>query len=335
MNAFVKRTPAIAIALGLAWSTLLIGCWDKPATPPRTDDWRQVTLLSVEKTNPEEVTAVTNMETARANYRYRLEVLAGYYNKIGHLDKYNWAMAEWGNLNNAKVFTWENVPEVQPPTGESLSNADERLLVEFAVAARNEYIDSVNKVLKMYEARRQDFKAKTIANMRDRLDPIKLYPYFPDAMLPPRDLKPVEVISEAEAMYAQAVGLFKEGKGWAHTFVSTSYEKERQAAVLFQKLIHDYPRSTRIAMSAYYLAEINKEYFRQNTLAVFWYERAWTWDPNIPEPARFQAATVYDVHLHNYAKAVECYRKSMQSDPGRLGNYEFSKNRVAELTGTK
>jgi tetratricopeptide (TPR) repeat protein len=225
------------------------------------------------------------------------------------------------------------VPEVTAPAGETLTNADERLLVEYAVTARNAYIDSVNKVIVYYKNTRQDFKGKVIENMRDRLDPINLYPYFPEAMLPPRDLKPVDVIPEAEAMYTKAEKLFWDGKGLLHIFITTSYEKERQAAVLFQKLIHDYPRSIRIAMSAYYLAEINKEYFRQNTLAVFWYERAWTWDPNLPEPARFQAATVYDIHLHNYTKAVECYRLSLKYDPTRPGNRWLCEKRVKELTG--
>ena len=101
----------------------------------------------------------------------------------------------------------------------------------------------------------------------------------------------------------------------------------------FTKLIHDYPQSTKIALSAYYIADINKEYFRENTLAVYWYERAWTWDPHITEPARFQAATVYDIHLHDYAKAVECYRLSIKYDPWRLRDPEYAAKRIEELTG--
>lgn len=330
----MSKSLATTATLAFIISMILMGCDTKPGIP-RTASWDKPQAISVDKNDAEELAAVTDMETARSNYKYRLEVLRGFYHKVGNLDKWKWSDSEFKNISQAKLFQWENVPDIVAPAGESLTNADERLLVEYAVSARNQYISCVQKVVRIYDDKRDTFKASVIRNMQDRLDPVRQYPYFPEAMLPPRDMKGTREIPAANDLYDQAVKMFWEGKGWAHTFISTSYEKERQACMKFMQLIQLYPQSTKIAMSAYYIAEINKEYFKENTLAVYWYERAWTWDPHLPEPARFQAATVYDVHLHNYAKAVECYRLSMKYDPTRLYNYEFSRNRIAELTGQK
>jgi len=44
---------------------------------------------------------------------------------------------------------------------------------------------------------------------------------------------------------------------------------------------------------------------------------------------------VYDIHLHNYSKAVECYRLSLKYDPERWGNADFATQRIKELTGQK
>ena len=319
--------------VGLVALGLFIGCIDEKPAAPRTANWNSVKTLSVDLADPEEASAVTEVEKNRSNYAYRLEVLQGFYHKIGNLDKWKWADSERKNLSDVKTFEWENVPMVMSPTGESLVNADERLLVEYAVIARSDYIAAVENVIKLYDQKRQTFKAQVVANMRDRLDPIRLYPYFPDSMLPPKDLRPTEEIPAANELYEKSEKLFRQGKGIVHTFITTSYEKQREACIGSMKLIRNYPRSTKIAMSAYYIAEINKEYFKENTLAVYWYERAWTWDTHLPEPARFQAATVYDIHLHNYAKAVECYRLSMQYDPTRFRNYEYSQQRIHELTG--
>ena len=106
-----------------------------------------------------------------------------------------------------------------------------------------------------------------------------------------------------------------------------------KAVVLFRDVIDHYPHSTKIALSAYFIAEIYKEYFNENTRAVKWYERAWQWDKNITEPARFQAATVYDLRLKNPKKAIECYRAAIKDDPWRLANREYAQDRIKALTG--
>ena len=320
-----------SILVGVSASLILAGC-DVSPSPQATRIGIIADKLAIAPGDTEELKAVTAMEQTLANYQYRLEVLRSYYQRVGNMDKYNWATNEINNVRRSKTFTWEGLPSITPAAGESVENADERVLVEYVVAARKDYLAALDALESFYFQRDpKSYKGGRIRNMKDRLDPVYIYIYFLEAEMPPADLKPVEVIPEADRMYDQAVKLFGEGKGPLHFAAFTDYNKERRALVLFRDLIRKYPRSTKIALSAYYIADIYKEYFNEDVRAVAWYERAWTWDPNITEPARFQAATVYDQRLHNRAKAVECYRLSMRSDPSRLGNFDHARKRIEEL----
>jgi tetratricopeptide (TPR) repeat protein len=155
-----------------------------------------------------------------------------------------------------------------------------------------------------------------------------MYLYFLEAEIPPPDMKPTNVIPAADKLYDQALKLYRQGQiGPA----ITNYDKERQALMMLQQLVRTYPNSTKIALAAYRIAEIYKEYFNENVRAVHWYERAWQWDPTITEPARFQAAVIYDLRMHNFAKGVELYREALEYDPPRFGNAHFCRQRIKEL----
>ena len=325
----MKHLTTYASLAGFLVSMTLVGCNLRESTPS-TILGNTPKSLAVNQADPDEVAAVKAMELARADYKYRLEVLQGYYYKIGFMDKYNWATQELRNLNAAQQFSWENIPTVTPPGGESLENADERQLVEYAVAARQSYSKAVSDLESHYDRKGESYKRDMIRNVQKRYHSEETYTYIPEAEIPPADLRPTEVIPEADRLFEKACKLFRSGKGLMPGM--TSYRKERQAQALFLELIHTYPRSTKIALSAYYIADIYKEYFNKDVMAVKWYERAWQWDPNITEPARFQAATIYDYRLQNKSKAVECYRESLKKDPSRVGNYDWAQRRIRELT---
>ena len=134
-------------------------------------------------------------------------------------------------------------------------------------------------------------------------------------------------------MYKKAMKLHEEGKGFLRCGVTTNYGKQREALVLFLRLVDRHPRSTKIAMSAYYIAEIYKEYFNRDLRALAWYERAWQWNPNILKPVRFQAATVYDLRLGEKSKAVELYKQAIEHEKFNTANVTWARRRIRELTG--
>jgi len=311
---------------------VITGC-DRPPAPPKTADEEHVKVISIAPSERGELQAAAAVEAAKVNYRYRLQVLQGYYDKVGNMDKLIWTQREMKNLDQVQTFAWEGLPDITPPIGESLEDADERILVEYVVQARTDFKNAMEELAQFYQRSDQNFKAALIHNMQDRLDPIRTYMYFFSAEIPPADLRPVAIIPEADALFAEALRLYKSGKGILRIALTTNYQKQRQALLTFHQLIDTYPTSNKIAESAYYIAEIYKEYFNEDIRAVHWYQRAWQWDPNITKPARFQAATVHDIRLHNYAQAVECYKLTIQHEQFNPSNVRYAHQRITELTG--
>jgi tetratricopeptide (TPR) repeat protein len=275
---------------------------------------------------------VVASENARVNYRYRLEVLQGFYHRTGNSDKFLWASNELNNLDSAQWFRYEGLEKVQPAPGETVTAADERMLVEAVVETRRTWQAAMLKVAQAYDAKGMALAADAVRRALERFDPVRTYMYFLSAEIPPADLKPTAVVPEADQVYREAYGLFRAGK---ISFGITDYSKERRALLLFMKLIHDYPTSNKIALSAYYIADIYKEYWDEDVRAVNWYERAWQWDPNVTEPARFQAATVYDHRLRDNPRAIECYRAALKYDPERVGNFDEARKRIKKLSGSE
>ncbi|MGC9453471.1 MAG: tetratricopeptide repeat protein [Phycisphaerae bacterium] len=302
-----------------------LGC-DKPPSPPKTEDGKVVETVAVSQNDPAEIKAVTDYQAAKVYYEFRLEVLRNYYERVGNVDKWRWARRELENLLNAQAFEWTGADDVLPPEGESLTGADERLLVEQVVSARREYLDALDELIAHYEDSGDEFKLALARNIKHRFDPVRTYMYFLEAEIPPADLTPTEVIPAAEELFSEAHALYREGQILPAV---TDYDKERRALVKFLELVRQYPNSTRIAEAAFYIGEIYKEYFNENVRAVHWYQRAWQWDPNIDKPAHYQAAVVWDHRLHNKSKAVEQYRAAIDANQG---DTRYARNRLEQLT---
>ena len=131
-------------------------------------------------------------------------------------------------------------------------------------------------------------------------------------------------------MYARAEEMHIQGRKYP---AAADYEKEREALRLFKQLIRMYPDSTKIPLAAYYIGEIYKEYFQEHYLAVLWYERAWTWDPNVAKPARFQCAVQYDHNLQEKNKALELYRACLEYEPYFPSHVDYARGRIRKLGG--
>jgi len=321
----MKRTGLWTILFCVAGAWILAGC-DTPPSPPRTASGERVDVVQV--VDPAEAQAVTTLETARVNYKYRLDVLAGYYNRVGNANKLVWTQRELDNLKATHTFSWKGIPTVVAPEGESVENADERMLAEYVVSARNAYLKALDNLIDYYQRTDNTFQAKLAVNAKARFDPVRTYMYFMEAEVPPANLKPVDVIPDANALFDKAHGLYRRGKILP---AITDYPKEKEALLLFKEMVRKYPQSDKIALAAYYIGEILKEYCNEDLLAVQWYQRAWQWDPNIVKPARFQAAAVYDYRLQDKDKAVELYRQVIQHEQFNQSNVAFSHRRLKEL----
>ena len=106
-----------------------------------------------------------------------------------------------------------------------------------------------------------------------------------------------------------------------------------EAAKLFRELIERYPNSDKIDDAAFYCGEIHKDYLPgQDEIAVRWYERVWTWNPETEHPARFQAASIYDYRLRDRVRALELYQAAIDHESQHEGNAGTASRRMRELT---
>ena len=333
----MKATAVQRWVAGLFVCSFLTGCRgpferlaDKPPLPPKNASGKRVKFLDLTSAPQAEVGAATRLETARVNYEYRLQVLEGYYSKTGDNTKLTWARRERKNLGKVQTFTWVGIDDIKPPKGELVAGADERLLVEYVVAARKDYLQALAELRRFYESTGAGFRAALARNMQDRYDPVRTYMYFLNAEIPGPDLMPAAVIPAADKLFQEARSLYRSGRILP---AFTDYRKQRRALVLLRRLVDEYPTSNTIAEAAFLIAEIYKEYFREYVRAAHWYQRAWQWDPNITRTARFQCATIYDFHLQNKAMAVECYRGVIEHEQFNWNNVRYSHQRIEELTG--
>ena len=216
----------------------------------------------------------------------------------------------------------------------ALIDAREVDLVEDLVAHREQYRRRLRELSEYYEANGYGHKAAWARFELDGLKQVRTFRYLLEAEIPSDSLAALESISEADALYERARELMKRGGHGVPVFYRESTMVE--AAEVFRELIRKYPASDKIDDAAFYCGEIHKEYMPgADTIAVKWYERAWTWDPQTPHPARFQAAVVYDYRLHDRDRALELYQQVIQRETDRKSNVRFATRRISQLAAAR
>ena len=204
-------------------------------------------------------------------------------------------------------------------------------LVEDVLTHRAQYHQGLEELRDYYRAHGYAAKQSWADFELDGLRKVKSFRYLIDAEIPSDQLRPTDFVPEADALYERGRELLRKG---GHGIPVFYREKTMiEAAHVFQQLVEQYPNSDKIDDAAFFLGEIHKEYLPdQEPIAVKWYERAWTWDPQTPHPARFQAAVVYDYRLHDRDRALELYQSVLKNETGDQSNVRFATRRIHELT---
>ncbi|MFH0982418.1 MAG: hypothetical protein V2A79_12885 [Planctomycetota bacterium] len=231
---------------------------------------------------------------------------------------------------DAPVTSLEH-PEGVPLPDLEVSDAQEVDLVEVVLTHRANYYRSL-KLLRDYYRRHGNIRKQGWAEFEIKdVERIRPFKYLLDSEVPSASLRPTKSIAEADALYNKGLELMKQGGHGVPVFYREDLMVE--ALKTFTELITNYPGSDKIDDAAFYCGEITKEYLKdQEEIALKWYERAWTWDPKTPHPARFQAAVVSDYRLHDRARALELYQQVLKHEPDNKSNATFAVARIRQLT---
>lgn len=222
-------------------------------------------------------------------------------------------------------------PTTDRATGLHVVADQEVDLVEAVISSRNAYEQNLDRLRQFYVSRGYAEKETWARYEQDGFRTVKRFRYLMGSEVPAAALRPENSIPAADALYDEGRKLMRQG---GHG-VPILYREDLmvRAADLFRELIEKYPNSDKIDDAAFMLGEIHKEYLKeQETIAVTWYERAWTWDPRTPHPARFQAAVVYDYRLHDRDHALELYRAVVEQETDNRSNVRFAHRRINQLT---
>lgn len=224
----------------------------------------------------------------------------------------------------------ESTTTVSPGASASALAQQEVDLVENVLSTRNSYQQSLSALRDYYRERGYATKQSWADFELEGFRKVKKFRYVLEGEVASAELRPTEQIAEADALYQRGLDLMKKGGHGVPVFYRQKTMIE--AADVFKELVEKYPTSDRIDDAAFFLGEIHKEYLPdQEQIAAKWYERAFTWDPTTPHPARFQAAVIYDFRLHDRDRALELYRASIKDEGDTGSNARFATRRIKQL----
>ncbi len=316
-------------AVALLCAFLAAGCNTRPDMPKKTNDWfdKPVKTLAVDSSNPEEVQIVTDVETVHKRYHHDLSMLLEYYEKTGNVTKGRWAKKELDNLIEAQDFTFVGITPPPDVTGTLPENAKERGLLENVTNSREEYLSNLDALCQYYEKKNDDFKSQMLQTALARFFDEETYLFMHRVEVPPEHLEPCKIIPRANELYDRALAMYKQGS----TSIPFDYARIRQALGMFLRLVRQYPQSTRIASAAFYIGKIYCDFFREPYLGVEWYQRAWTWDPYMPLPARYEAGVVCQLFLRERDRALKYLKASLIHEKPYEANGKDARERIKQI----
>ncbi len=212
----------------------------------------------------------------------------------------------------------------------SVADAGETDFVEQIAVNRQAYRQGLQLLVGYYTRIGNNMKLNWAKDELSALDSIPQYKYIIDAESAGANLRASNSIPEADEIYQDALEHHKQAGA---LLVIKNDDLLRLAADKYNRLIKRYPSSDKIDDAAYKAGEIY-EYFKDYSIALLYYKRAYQWDPGTMHPARFRAARILDKRLHRYAEALELYREAIKTE----GAYErhrkwteFAEQRIIEL----
>ena len=224
---------------------------------------------------------------------------------------------------------------VEPPEPVILQTTPASAVAEAGMAEklatkRLAYRQELEALEAYYKNSGNNIKLEWVQKELASIDSAPRYRYIIEAEVAGQNLKAKEAIPEADRIFDKAMKNYRRAQRWV---VIASKKRLRLALAGFNKLIKEYPTSDKIDDAAYRAGRIH-EHFKDYTIAVLYYKRAFQWDSETIYPARFRAARLLDIHLQQRTEALRLYKEAIENEAEHKEFVETAKERIKELTAT-
>ena len=221
---------------------------------------------------------------------------------------------------------------VEPPEPVILQTTAASAAVEVGMAEklavkRQAYRVELEALEAYYKNSGNNIKLEWVQRELASLDSAPRYRYIIEAEIAGADLKAKEAVPEADRLFFAAMKDYRKAQ---RLVIIASNKRLRLALAGFNKLIKEYPTSDKIDDAAYRAGRIH-EHFRDYTIAVLYYKRAFQWDPQTIYPARFRAAQLLDIQLKQRTEALGLYREAVENESQHKEFVETAKERIKAL----
>lgn len=210
--------------------------------------------------------------------------------------------------------------------------ASETDIVEQLMNSRQTYRQSIEQLVQHYTDTGNNMKLNWAQKELAGLNAVPQYIYIIEAGVAGPDLRASTEIPEADLFYIEALGIEKKAK---EMFFIVDENRLRIALQKYNQLIKKHPSSNKISDAAFRAGEIY-EHFRDYSLALLYYKRAYQWAPDTSQPARFRAAFILDNKLHRRDEALELYQEAIKATKqgGQHETWvEYAQKRIDKLMG--
>lgn len=219
-------------------------------------------------------------------------------------------------------------PKLKVTEQAAASSSTETAIIEQLVADRQTYRNRLEELVKYYKETGNKLKLGWAQNELKGLTDMPQYNYIFEATVPGSDMRAKDAIPDADYIYNEAVRVEK--KAWA-LVVYPDEDKLRIALNQYSELIRKYPTSNKIGEAAFRAAGIF-EHFKDYTISLLYYQRAYQWDPETRTPAKYKAAYILDQYMDKKAEALGLYKEAVNNLWIDDSKRSFAQQRIYELT---
>lgn len=185
--------------------------------------------------------------------------------------------------------------------------SSEEYIVDTIKSSRESYINALTELIQLYMDIGYHAGVQKARKELKSLNKVPQLKYL-SAKENVSDISPSENIEEANI-------LFQDGKYYKNILnLASRKSKLSYASARFRKILDEYPESDLADDAAYELADVlESHHFKDYEGSVFYYKKCFELNPNTVRPARYMAARVYDMLLHDYKKAVLHYEMALKT----------------------